>query len=82
MFGRLIGAVAGAQAAKHTAKVGGTGGALLGAIAVPMIARLSIPALAVVGVGGYFAKKAYDRRQEREARKTTKSSTKRTTSAA
>lgn len=78
MFGRLIGAVAGAQAAKHTAKVGGTGGALLGAIAVPMIARLSIPALAVVGVGGYFAKKAYDKR---EARKTAKASPKRTTSA-
>jgi len=79
MFGRLIGAVAGAQAAKHTAKVGGTGGALLGAIAVPMIARLGIPALAVVGVGGYFAKKAYDKR---EARKAAKSSPKRTTSAA
>ena len=79
MFGRLIGAVAGAQAAKHTAKVGGTGGALLGAIAVPMIARLSIPALAVVGVGGYFAKKAYDKR---EARKAGKGSAKRTTKAA
>lgn len=66
MFGKLIGAVAGAQAAKHTAKVGGTGGALLGALAVPMIARLSIPALAVVGVGGYFAKKAYDKREARK----------------
>lgn len=78
MFGRIVGAFAGAQAAKHTAKVGGTGGALLGAVAVPMIARMSIPALAVLGVGAYFAKKAYDKR---EARKSGSNSAKRTTSA-
>ena len=78
MFGRIVGAIAGSQAAKHTAKVGGTGGALLGAVAVPFIARMSIPALAVVGVGGYFAKKAYDKR---EARKAGRGPDKRTTSA-
>ena len=78
MLGKLIGAVAGAQVARHTTKAGGTGGALLGAVAVPLIARLSLPALAVVGVAGYFAKKAYDRR---EARKAGRGPDKRTTSA-
>ena len=63
MIGKLIGAVAGAQAAKHSAAVGGTGGAILGALAVPLVRRLSIPALLVVGAGGYLAKRAYDRKQ-------------------
>ncbi len=63
MIGKLIGAAAGAQAAKHSASIGGTGGALLGAMAVPLVRRFSIPALVAVGVGGYLAKRAYDRKQ-------------------
>lgn len=70
MFGKLIGAVAGAQAAKHTAKIGGTGGAMLGAMAVPLVRRMSIPALLAIGAGGYAWKKWSDRRAaENEKRK-------------
>ena len=57
MIGKLIGAFAGAEAAKHTSKIGGTGGAILGAVAVPIISRMRIPALLALGAGGYLASK-------------------------
>lgn len=63
MIKRLIGAVIGREAAKHTAAVGGTGGALLGVLAVSLIARLSIPAMLAVTAGGYIAKRVYAKRQ-------------------
>ena len=61
MIGKLIGAFAGAQAAKQTSKIGGTGGALLGALAVPVISRMRIPALLAIGAGGYLAAKLADK---------------------
>ena len=67
MIGKVIGALAGAQLSKQTAAIGGTGGAVLGAVAVPVIARMSIPALIAVGAGGYLAKRAIDRRNKAEA---------------
>jgi hypothetical protein len=66
MIKRLIGAVAGREAAKHTAAVGGTGGAILGALVVPLIARLSIPTMLAVTAGGYIAKRLYDKRQAQQ----------------
>ena len=54
---RLIGAVVGREAAKHTAAASGTGGAILGVLAVPLIARLIIPTMLAVTAGGYIAKR-------------------------
>jgi hypothetical protein len=69
MIGKLIGAAAGAQAAKHTAKIGGTGGAVLGALAVPLVRRMSLPALLALGAGGYAYKKWSDRREADAAKR-------------
>ena len=69
MIGEFFGAVAGAQAAKHSRTVGGTGGALLGAAAVPLVKRLSIPAMLALGAGGYAYKKWSDRREAENARR-------------
>ena len=63
MIGKLIGAAAGAQASKYTRSLGGTGGALLGALAVPVISRMRIPALLALAGGGYLAKKFIDKEQ-------------------
>jgi len=63
MIGRLIGAVAGAQAAKHSRNIDGPAGAVLGAVAVPLIARMSLPALVVIGGGAYLAKRVLDKRK-------------------
>ncbi len=64
MIGKIFGAIAGSQAAKHTSKLGGTGGAILGAVAVPVITRMKIPALLAFGAGGYLVKKLIDKNRE------------------
>lgn len=61
MIGKLIGAAAGAQVAKHSKNVGGVGGAAIGALAVPFISRLRIPALLALGAGAYAFKKLTDK---------------------
>lgn len=70
MIGKIIGALAGAEASKYTKSIGGTGGAILGAVAVPVIARMRIPALLALGAGGYLAKKMIDK-QPAQPRETT-----------
>ena len=57
MIGKVLGAIAGAEASKYTRQIGGTGGAILGALAVPVLGRLRLPALLALGAGGYLAKK-------------------------
>jgi hypothetical protein len=69
MIGKLIGAVAGAQAARHTSKVGGAGGALLGAASASVLRRMSIPAMLALGAGGYVYKKWSDRREADKSRR-------------
>ena len=69
MIGKVLGAVVGAQAAQHTAKIGGAGGALLGAASVGLLRRMSIPALLAIGAGGYAYKKWSDRREGENARR-------------
>lgn len=69
MFGKILGAVAGAKAAKHSRKVGGTGGAFLGAAAVPLVRRMSIPAMLAIGAGGYAFKKWSDKREAQKAKR-------------
>ena len=61
MIGKIIGGLAGAQASKHFSSIGGTSGAVLGALAVPVISRMRWPALIVLGAGGYAVKKLLDR---------------------
>lgn len=62
MLGKILGAAAGAEASKFTTAFGGTTGAVMGALAAPLVRRLSIPALVVLGAGGYLAKRYYDKR--------------------
>ncbi|RJY09776.1 hypothetical protein [Aurantiacibacter aquimixticola] len=57
MIGKLIGAAAGAAISKETRKLGGAGGAILGALAVPIITRMRLPTLLALGFGGYAVKK-------------------------
>ena len=75
MIGKVIGAIAGAEASKYTKKMGGTGGAILGALAVPVIGRLRLPALLALGAGGYIAKKLADKGSSKAQPKTAKAPT-------
>ena len=61
MIGKIIGAIAGAQASKYSRNIGGTGGALLGVVAVPVIRRMKWSSLAALAAGGYLVKKLNDR---------------------
>ncbi len=63
MIGKLIGAGVGAALSKETRKMGGASGAVLGAVAVPFITRLRIPALLALAGGGYLAKRLADKAQ-------------------
>lgn len=67
MIGKLIGALAGAQASKYTRSLGGTGGALLGAAAVPVISRLKWTSLAALAAGGYIAAKLNEKAKAKAA---------------
>ena len=69
MIGKIIGGLAGAKMAEKTSKLGGTGGALLGAAAVGVARRLSLPALIALGAGGYAYKKYSERKAKTPAEK-------------
>jgi hypothetical protein len=69
MIGKILGGIVGAQAAGHTSKVGGAGGALLGAAAATVLRRASIPAMLAMAVGGYAFKKWNDKRQADDTRR-------------
>ena len=69
MIGKIIGGIAGAKMAEKTSNIGGTGGALLGATAVAVVRRLSLPALLAVGAGGYAYKKYSERKTKSPAEK-------------
>lgn len=65
MIGKIIGAFAGQQLAKSTrGGVDGTAGAALGFIAPAILRRISLPTMALLGAGGYFAKKYYDKQND------------------
>lgn len=67
MIGKIIGAYAGDKLAKQTSGIGGAGGAALGVIAAAALRRLSLPAMLALGVGGYVAKKVFDKKQAEDA---------------
>ena len=68
MIGKMIGAIVGGNIAEKTRGVSGPTGALLGAAVPAVIARLSIPTMIAMGVGGYFVKKHLDRKAAEDSR--------------
>ncbi len=63
MIRKLIGAAIGARVAKAHPALGGATGVVL-ASAVPFIvSRISLPAMVVIGVGGFVAKRYFDQRE-------------------
>ena len=67
MIGKIIGAYAGDRLAKQTNSIGGASGAALGVVAAAALRRLSLPAMIVLGAGGYVAKKLYERNERKKA---------------
>jgi len=65
MIGKIIGAVAGSQAAKHVRGIDGPGGALLGMAAPALLRRLG-PATLIAAAAGGYAYKTYKDRKEAE----------------
>lgn len=71
MIRRLIGAAIGASVAKRHPAAGGVTGAML-ASAVPfVISRVSLPAMVVLGAGGYVAKRYMDKKAAEQATRPT-----------
>ena len=64
MIGKLIGAGVGAALGKESRKIGGTTGAILGAVAIPVVTRLRIPALLALAGGGYLAKRLAEKAEK------------------
>ena len=65
MIGKIIGAYAGDKLAKQTSAIGGPGGAALGVVAATVLSRLSLPAMLVLGAGGYVAKKVLEKKDNK-----------------
>lgn len=63
MIGKMIGALVGGKAAQQARGIGGPTGAVLGVVATTALRRMSLPTMAALGIGGYFAKKYYDKQQ-------------------
>ena len=61
MIGKLIGAGIGAKLGSESRKMGGTTGAVLGAVAVPLVRRLRLPTLLALVGGGYLVKRLADK---------------------
>ena len=73
MIGKMIGALVGGKMAQNARGIGGPTGAAIGA-AVPMVlSRLSIPAMLVMGVGGYAVKKYMDKKDDSSSKSSGKS---------
>ncbi len=64
MFGKIIGAALGSKLAQQTKSVGGNTGAMIGAAAPFVLRKMSIPAMVALGVGGYFTKKYFDKKDQ------------------
>ena len=75
MIKNVIGAIIGSKLAQKSTNVDSTTGAATGAIAgtvIPMVlARMSLPALVVIGAGGYLFKRYRDKQEQPEVAKTT-----------
>lgn len=67
MIGKVVGAFLGGKVAQHTRGIEGPTGAALGVLAPAILRRLSWPAMLALGVGGYLAKRAADKRGPKSA---------------
>ncbi|MFB0612825.1 hypothetical protein [Aurantiacibacter poecillastricola] len=70
MIGKLIGAGLGAKLGTESRKIGGTTGAILGAVAVPVVTRLRLPALLALAGGGYLASRLANKAKTDNANRT------------
>lgn len=78
MLGKLIGAIAGAQAAEHTRNLGGGSGAILGAVAAPVITRVVRrmgPIGWIAAAVGAYALKRYNEQPNAGRRRATRART-------
>lgn len=73
MLRQIVGAALGSRIAKQTPALGGATGAALGAAIPFVISRMSIPAMLIMGAGGYVAKRYLDQKTaEDQAEKLTR----------
>lgn len=79
MIGELIGAGVGAKLGSESRKMGGTTGAVLGAVAVPLVRRLRLPTLLALAGGGYLVKRLADKAGREPNTSATPADTKTTT---
>lgn len=63
MLDKIIGAKLGSTIAKKVTGTNSTTGAMIGAAVPFVISRVSLPAMIVIGAGGYVAKRMYDKRK-------------------
>lgn len=68
MIGKIIGAVAGSKVAKHSSGMSGPFGAAAGVVTASALRKMSVPAVVALAAGGYFAKKAMDKKQNGRVR--------------
>lgn len=67
MLNKIIGAKIGSTIAKKVTGSNSTTGAMIGAAVPFVISRVSLPAMIVMGAGGYVAKRMYDKRKASKA---------------
>jgi hypothetical protein len=68
MIGKIIGAIAGSKVADRVSGINSPFGAAAGVVTATALRRMSLPALIVLGAGGYFAKKVFDKKQAAPAK--------------
>jgi hypothetical protein len=68
MFGRIIGAIVGAKAARRRGGINEPSGALMGVAAVTLARRFGIPGIIAATVGGYALKRHNERRRSKVTR--------------
>jgi hypothetical protein len=71
MIRKLIGAAIGARVAKAHPAAGGVTGAMIVSAVPFVISRVSLPAMVVLGAGGYLAKRYLDKKAAEQATKPT-----------
>lgn len=63
MLKHMIGAAIGSKMAKNSPAAGGATGAMIGAAIPLVLSRISVPAMLVMGAGGYLAKRHFDKKE-------------------
>ncbi|MCB2048449.1 MAG: hypothetical protein KDE32_09515 [Novosphingobium sp.] len=67
MLGKIIGAIAGSKIADRVSGINSPMGAAAGVVTATALRRMSLPALIVLGAGGYLAKRIFDKKQSESA---------------